>query len=166
VLPNPPVSAAPTASLRCPMPQSAVDDWGPVARRPTCQPRRPASRRPRRSKLSRGNAPPASAAVGPQRHRRHATPLRYSTPRQVPLSPVLPPHGAHPSGAPPRRFPLKRSRRRPNFLPLPTIFPSLLRRRATATSLTSTSSRRTALPLTRALSSPTLRPPHVEPPLG
>jgi hypothetical protein len=115
VLPTPPVSVEPTASPCCPAPHPAADDRAPVASRPTCQPHRPASRRPRRSPLSRGNAPPARAAAGPLRHRRHAAALLHTAPGP-PLSPSLsptpPPRGVHPS-APPRRFSLKRSRRPP-----------------------------------------------------
>jgi hypothetical protein len=77
VLPTPPVSAAPTASLRCPAMHPDADDRAPVAPRSTCQPRRPTSRRPRRSPLSRGNAPPRCSTP------RQATPLSLSLSRSA-----------------------------------------------------------------------------------
>jgi hypothetical protein len=90
VLPTPPVSAAPNASPRCPAPHPATDDRAPVASRPTCQPRRPTSRRPRRSPLSHGNALPAP------------TPRRCAAPccARAPLSLLLRLHVASTPPAP------------------------------------------------------------------
>jgi hypothetical protein len=96
VLPAPPVSAAPTASPRCLALHPAADDRAPVTSRPTCQPPRPASRRPRRPPLSRGNTPPARTAVGPLprhrdvRHRAQAPPLPLSLPLRLHAAPTLP----------------------------------------------------------------------------
>jgi hypothetical protein len=104
VLPALPASAAPTVSPRYLTPHPAADDRAPVASRPTSQPCRPASRRPRHIPLSRGNAPPTRAAAGPLPRRCQVVALLHATPRgplSRSLSPSPPPRGAHPSAPPP-----------------------------------------------------------------
>jgi hypothetical protein len=63
VLRTPPVSAVSTASSRCLTPHLAADNRAPVASQTTCQPRRPASRRPRRPPLSRRAQGPLSPSL-------------------------------------------------------------------------------------------------------
>jgi hypothetical protein len=112
VLPTPPVSAAPTASLcrtqpltigppsRPSPPVSHVDRVAPTPPLSTVA-------RQRAARARRGRA--AAAAVPTPR--RCAAPHRARAPS---LSPATPPRGVHPSGPPlPRRFPLKWSRHPP-----------------------------------------------------
>jgi hypothetical protein len=145
VLPTPSVSAAPTASPCCPVPHQPTDNRDPVASRPTCQPRRLASHRPRRSPLSRDNVPLVRAAVGPLLRRCHPAALlhtvlgplslsRSTSTRRPPLRP------------PPHRFPLKRSCR-------PKKFSHPTRR----SSRPSTPERRAFVPIAQASSSPVFR---------
>jgi hypothetical protein len=120
VLQTPPVSAAPSASPRCPAPHPATDDRPPIASRSTC------------------HATPSRCSTTRQ------APLSPS------LSPAPPPHGAHPSApSPPLPFKTEPPPPAKFFSPTHD-FPSPLRRRAAATSLASTSSRRTASPPTGA----------------
>jgi hypothetical protein len=112
VLPTPPVSAAPTAS---PCRTQPLTTGPPIASRPTCQPRRPRRADPAalhcRAAMRRPRAP------RPGRCHTDATLPCCSTPRRTgpPHLSLSLSHSAstrvHPSGPPPRRFPLKRSRR-------------------------------------------------------
>jgi hypothetical protein len=98
VLPTPPVSTVLTASPHCPVPHPTTNDRTPVASRPTCQPRRLASCRPRRSPLPRQCH--AIALL-------HTVPGPPSLSLSLSLSPAPPPHDVHPSGPPSPPLPVK-----------------------------------------------------------
>jgi hypothetical protein len=82
--PTPPVSAAPTASPRCPAPHPDTDDRVPVAPRPTCQPRRP--RRADSAALHCRAATRRLRTPWPGHYCADAMPPRCSTLCQAPLS--------------------------------------------------------------------------------
>jgi hypothetical protein len=133
MLPTPPVSAAPTASLRRTQPLTI----GPPSR-----PDPPVSR------VNRVAPTPPSSIV--TRQRADDMPPHCSTQRPgPPLSPslsfALPPCGVHPLGPPPRRFPLKRSRRPPA---------EVFSHPAHHLSRPSTPERRAFIPIAQASSSP------------
>jgi hypothetical protein len=99
------------ALLRCLAPAPSHCRPDPVSSRPTCQPRRPASPRPRCPPLSHGNASSARATAEPLPP--EAAPLPHTTPRPPTLAL---PHFLHasvvlpqtPPPLPPRRPPFKR----------------------------------------------------------
>jgi hypothetical protein len=133
VLPTPPVSAAPTASLRHTQPLTTgppsrpgppVSHIDPHRADPAVFHCRAATRRPR--------------APWPGHCRANVTPSCCSTPCQAPphspsLSPALPPRGAHPFGPPSPPLPLKPSHRPSADLFLPPRVVYLARPRPSAT---------------------------------
>jgi type VI secretion system secreted protein VgrG len=137
MLPAPPVSAAPTASPRCLAPHPAIDDRGP---------RRILAHLSVTSSDVVPTPPPSTVARQRAARTRHGwatatpTPRRRAAPhlaRAPSLSPAPPPHGAHPSGPPPGRSPLKQSRRPPAEFFLPRApFVSSVQARAPHTHLT------------------------------
>jgi hypothetical protein len=145
VLPTPPVSAASTASPR----RTQLLTIGPpsrpgppVSRVDRVAPTPPSSTvaRQRAARARRGRAAAASMT------RRRTAPRRAQGP--LSLSSALPPHGVHPPCPPPRRFPLKRSRRVPTE---DFSHPARLLSRP------STPEHRTFVPIDQASSSPVFR---------
>jgi hypothetical protein len=112
MLPAPPVSTAPTASLRCLTLHPATDD----------RPHRVLAHLSVTSSRVAPTLPPSTVVLQCDTYARHGRaaaapmPRHHAAPRHAQgptLSPTLPPRGAHPSGPPPRRSPLKQSRRPP-----------------------------------------------------